>query len=438
MNTLIIGSGAREHAIAKALGASQYKPSLFCCGTSHNPGIEVLTQAYWVGDITNTRQINVQAKQWQINLAIIGPEAPLEHGLADLLWSSGIPVIGPKKQLAQIETSKAFARDLMQKYKVPGLPKYRVFSSLNGIAEFLIELGEWGYVVKANGLMAGKGVKVAGDHLHSFDEALVYCSEIFEQGQTLVIEEKLIGQEFSFMCFSDGHTLIPMPLIQDNKRAYADDKGPNTGGMGSYSASDHSLPFLTDADVDSAFQINQRVVDALMTETNEPYKGIFYGGFIATASGVFVIEFNARFGDPESLNVLSILESDFGDLCLAISAGELAATPVQFARKATVCKYSVPEGYPDNPVRNVEIDISAVVNKNHLYLAAVNANQGILYATGSRTAAYVGVAESISDAEYIAEQEISRIKGPLFHRNDIGTADLINKRIDAMRKLRRL
>lgn len=436
MNILIVGSGAREHAIAKALHASKHKPSLFCCGTSHNPGIELLTQAFWVGDITDIQQINVQASQWQIKLAIIGPEAPLEHGLADLLWSSGIPVIGPKKQLAQIETSKSFARDLMQKYEISGLPKYKVFSSLDGITEFLIELGESGYVVKANGLMAGKGVKVAGDHLHSFDDALVYCSEIFAQGQSLVIEEKLIGQEFSFMCFSDGYTLIPMPLIQDNKRAYVDDKGPNTGGMGSYSASDHSLPFLTDADVDSAFQINQRVIEALMAETKEPYKGILYGGFIATATGVSVIEFNARFGDPESLNALSILESDFVDLCLAISAGELAATPVQFSRKATVCKYSVPEGYPDHPVRNVEIDISAVVNKNYLYLAAVNEEQGVLYATGSRAAAYVGVADTISIAESIAEQEISSIKGPLFHREDIGTADLIGKRIDIMRKIR--
>lgn len=436
MNILIVGSGAREHAIAKAFSASKHNPALFCCGSSANPGIEQLTQEYWVGDINHIEQVKKQAIHWRIQLAIIGPEAPLEHGLADQLCDSGISVIGPKKQLAQIETSKSFARNLMHQYGISGLPKYKVFSTTDGISEFLAELGESGYVVKANGLMAGKGVKVAGDHLHSFDEALVYCNEIFAQGQTLVIEEKLIGQEFSLMCFTDGSHLIPMPLVQDHKRAYVGDKGPNTGGMGSYSTADHHLPFLEQADVDKALQINQHIIDALKNETGEFYKGILYGGFIATANGVSVIEFNARFGDPESLNVLSLLESDFVALCIAISAGQLDEITVTFAKKATVCKYSVPEGYPEHPIKNVEIDISDVVDKNYLYLAAVNREQETLYATGSRTAAYVGVAESIQLAECIAEQEINRIKGPLFHREDIGTKELIDKRIEEMRKLR--
>ncbi|PYD07036.1 phosphoribosylamine--glycine ligase, partial [Pseudomonas syringae pv. pisi] len=139
--------------------------------------------------------VNQQAKEWEINLAIIGPEAPLEHAVADALWDCGIPVIGPRKNLAKIETSKAFARELMEKYGIPGLPKYKVFTSLEGIGEFLSELGENNYVVKANGLMAGKGVKVGGEHLLSFEEALNYCKEIFTHNQSLVIEEKLIGQE---------------------------------------------------------------------------------------------------------------------------------------------------------------------------------------------------------------------------------------------------
>jgi phosphoribosylamine--glycine ligase len=438
MNILIIGSGAREHAIAKALSLSAHKPVLYCCGTSHNPGIQDLAEAYWVGDITNVEQVIHEARHWLIEMAIIGPEAPLEHGLVDALEECGIAVIGPKKKLAQIETSKAFTRDLMKKYKISGLPKYKVFSESTGVADFLRELGEQNYVVKANGLMAGKGVKVAGDHLHSYQEALAYCEEIFQQKQSLVIEEKLIGQEFSFMCFSDGTTLVPMPVVQDNKRAYADDKGPNTGGMGSYSAADHSLPFLTHTDVKIAWDINQSVINALMTEMSEKYIGILYGGFIATANGVFVIEFNARFGDPESLNVLSILESDFVDLCNALTKGTLRDEQVVFSKKATVCKYAVPDGYPDHPVRNVAIDIDTIDDKTYLYLAAVNAVEGELYATGSRTAAYVGVADSVSAAEQIAEEEISRIKGPLFHRKDIGTTALINKRIEEMRRLRPL
>ena len=436
INILIIGSGAREHAIAKSLNQSAHQPNIYCCGTSHNPGIQDMAQAYWVGEITDIDKIIHQARHWQIEMAIIGPEAPLECGLADALEECGIAVVGPKRQLAQIETSKGFTRDLMHKYSIPGLPEYKVFSNINGVADFLAELGENNYVVKANGLMAGKGVKVAGDHLHTYQEAMEYCNEIFAQGQSLVIEEKLVGQEFSFMCFSDGITLVPMPLIQDNKRAYVDDKGPNTGGMGSYTAADHSLPFLSLSDVETAWQINQLVVKALMAEMNDKYVGILYGGFIATAKGVYVIEFNARFGDPESLNVLSILESDFLDICVSLTNGTLQADKVRFSSKATVCKYTVPEGYPDNPVRQVEINIDKVTDKSYLYLASVNAVDGSLYATGSRTAAYVGVADSISAAEHIAEHAISCIKGPLFHRKDIGTSALINKRIEDMKRLR--
>ena len=437
MNVLIIGSGAREHAIAKALNNSAQKPKIFCCGTADNPGILDIAHAYWVGEITSQEQIINQAKEWQITMAFIGPEAPLEHGLADALWSNDIAVIGPRKRLAQIETSKAFARDLMKKYRIAGLPKFRTFSDSAGILEFLTELGENHYVIKANGLMAGKGVKVAGEHLNSFAEALDYCKEIFALGQILVIEEKLIGQEFSLMCFSDGYSLVPMPLIQDNKRAYVDDMGPNTGGMGSYSCADHSLPFLSQSDVDDALRINQQVINALMQEVGEPYKGILYGGFIATAQGVYVIEFNARFGDPEALNVLSVLESDFLSLCVSMSEGTLSTHKVKFKNKATVCKYAVPEGYPDHPLKNFEIDISSVENKNNLYCAAVNIDDdGKLYATGSRTVAYVGIAESTTAAEQIAESEISSIKGSLFHRKDIGTSELINKRIEMMRQLR--
>ncbi|HAT8700659.1 phosphoribosylamine--glycine ligase [Legionella pneumophila] len=436
INILIVGSGAREHAIATALSKSENKPKIYCFGTTRNPGIQRLTSDYRVGDITDPEQVNQQAKEWEVNLAIIGPEAPLEHAVADALWDCGIPVIGPRKNLAKIETSKAFARELMEKYGIPGLPKYKVFTSIEGIREFLSELGENNYVVKANGLMAGKGVRVGGEHLLSFEEALNYCKEIFDHNQSLVIEEKLIGQEFSFMCFSDGISLIPMPIVQDHKRAYENDEGPNTGGMGSYSAADHSLPFLSPEDVRTAFEINQSVINALMTEMSDKYIGILYGGFMATAHGVYVIEFNVRFGDPEALNVLSLLESDFVRLCIAMANGNLQKESVRFLNQATVCKYAVPDGYPDNPLRHVEIDISAVEPKDTLFLAAVNFKDGKLYATGSRTAAYVGIANTISEAEEIAEQQIKNIKGPLFHRKDIGTSPLINTRVEVMRRLR--
>lgn len=436
MNILIVGSGAREHAIAAAFNRSPQKPRLFCCGTSTNPGIKQMTQHYWVGDITDVNAIVNMAQEWQISLAIIGPEAPLEKGLADALWEHAIPTIGPKMKLAQIETSKGFARDLMQKYKIAGSPRYQVFHDMTGVEDFLHQLGEGGYVVKANGLMGGKGVKVAGDHLHSFAEAMDFCKEILDSKQTFVIEEKLIGQEFSFMCFCDGEHVIPMPIVQDHKRAFVDDKGPNTGGMGSYSDVNHSLPFLTEKDVADALEINKAVIQALNKECHEKYIGILYGSFIATRNGVHVIEFNARFGDPESLNVLTILDSDFAAICQALVTGNLSADQVNFLPQATVCKYAVPHGYPDAPVKGGVIDISAVKNKSCLYLSSVNAESGMIYAAGSRTAAYVGVAPSIPAAEEISEKEVCGISGPLFHREDIGTERLIQQRVDHMRKLR--
>ncbi len=441
MNILIIGSAAREHAMAMVLHRSPLAPHVFCCGTSINPGIKQMAHQYWVGDITDVAAVTTIAKEWRIDLAIIGPEAPLEKGMADALWHQAIPTIGPRKELAQIETSKSFARGLMEKYHIPGLPPYQTFHDMTGVNAFLHLLGEGNYVVKANGLMGGKGVKVAGDHLHSFEEAKAYCEEIFALGETLVIEEKLIGQEFSFMGFCDGNVLVPMPIVQDHKRAFVGDKGPNTGGMGSYSDANHCLPFLTEADVKAAWAINEAVMHALTEELQEKYIGILYGSFIATRDGIAVIEFNARFGDPEALNVLAILESDFVRLCQAMVTGALADEPVKFAHAATVCKYVVPVGYPDAKAEIGEraaIDICAVKNKACLYLASVDVNEGKILATGSRTAAYVGVADSIPAAEEIAEKEVCGISGPLFHREDIGTQHLIQFRVDAMRELRDL
>lgn len=436
MKILIIGSGAREHAIAKTLARSPQHPDIYCCATSRNPGIQKIAKQYWVGDICHQESVVKIAREWQIDFAIIGPEAPLEKGLADALWKNSIPVIGPKQILAQLETSKAFTRDLLKKYVIHGSPTYRAFQDLTHVRTFLQELGEGNYVVKANGLMGGKGVKVAGDHLHSFDEAYQFCEEIIACGQTFVIEEKLIGQEFSLLCFCDGKTLVPMPAVQDHKRAFVNDEGPNTGGMGSYSDANHRLPFLTEDDMQAAQKINEEVVAAVTKECGEKYIGILYGSFMATKDGVRLIEYNARFGDPEVMNILAVLESDFVAICQAMIKGKLSRDLVQFANLATVCKYAVPNGYPDEPVKNVEIDIAEVKNLDQLYFAAVDARDEKLYATGSRAIAVVGIGKTIAEAEKLAEQNIQLIKGPLFHRPDIGTEALIRRRVKQMQGLR--
>jgi phosphoribosylamine---glycine ligase len=436
MNILIVGSGAREHAIAKALHQSKSIKTLYCFGTHINPGIAELTADYICGDITNTHQVLDAAQSWAIQLAIIGPEAPLEKGLVDALEQKNIPCVGPKQRLAQIETSKAFTRQLFQTYNIPGSPKFKYFTGLDGVESFLLQLGEGQYVIKADGLMGGKGVKVAGDHLHSIDEAVAFCTSLSEQGHSFIIEEKLIGQEFSLLCFTDGTTLVPMPLVQDHKRAYEQDKGPNTGGMGSYSDANHLLPFISKDDHGAANQINKAVLDALKHSCGAPFKGILYSSFIATQSGVYVIEYNARFGDPEALNVLPLFVGDFVAVCKAIADGTLAQQPISFKPLATVCKYAVPLGYPDKPIKDIPISIDNVVNKNSLYFGSISEHDGCLYGQGSRAIAAVGIAETISEAENQAEAEISRIQGQLFHRKDIGTKALIDHRVSMMNDLR--
>jgi phosphoribosylamine--glycine ligase len=432
---LVIGSGAREHAIVRALDRSHQEKNIFCLASNMNPGIAELCDELLIGNFNDPDFVVNYTNEIGATLAIIGPENPLENGVADALWSVKVKVVGPKKDLAKLETSKAFTRDLLKEYDIPGGPKYRTFDSMNGVAEFLNELGK-NYVVKYDGLAGGKGVKVSGEHLHSHDEAMAYCRELTDKNGEFVIEEKFIGEEFSLMSFCDGDTLKHMPAVQDHKRAYEGDTGPNTGGMGTYSDANHSLPFLTEDDVAEAHQINIQTAKAVKDKFGEGYQGILYGGFMATANGVKLIEYNARFGDPEAMNVLSLLESDFIEICNGIAEGNLNKIDVHFSNKATVCKYAVPEGYPDSPVKNEQIDISKIENTDGLFYASVDIQNGKLIEAGSRTVAVVGMADSISNAEKIAEKKVSAIAGPLFHRSDIGTDMVIQKRINHMKSLR--
>ncbi len=433
---LIVGSGAREHAIAIALARSPQHPTLLCFSGARNPGIAALCADYGLGSITNPADVAAFAQQHHTTIAVLGPEAPLAAGVADALWAANIPVVGPTQSLARIESSKAFTRDLLAKYNIPGNPFFQRFESLDGLEAVLAKYPHR-HVIKDDGLAGGKGVKVCGDHLHSLDDSLIFCRELIAHGHPFVVEEKIEGEEFSLMSFCDGITLRPMPAVQDHKRAYNGDKGPNTGGMGTYTDADHKLPFLTDADIAAAQAINQQVAAALAKECGAPYKGILYGGFMATKSGVKLIEYNARFGDPESLNLLTLLDTDFVAICRAIVDGTLASLAVTFAPLASVCKYIVPEGYPDTPRKGDVVTLPTDLPSNAtLFLSAVDVKDNALIATGSRTVAVVGTAPTITEAEAICERVVQQIPGPFFHRTDIGTEPLIAQRIEHMKAVR--
>lgn len=375
------------------------------------------------------------------DFVVVGPEEPLAAGVVDALKKVGISSVGPTRSLARLEVSKSWTRELVRKYRIPGNPRYRVFSTKDGVADFIESL-DCGFVVKPDGLTGGKGVKVSGDHLDSMDDGIAYACELLDAGKKVVIEEKLEGEEFSLMAFCDGVTVKDMVVVQDHKRAHEDDTGPNTGGMGSYSCEDHGLPFITEQDLDAARAINAEVAKALLAETGEAYKGILYGGFMATRDGVRLLEYNARFGDPETMNVLAILESDFAGICLAMVEGRLDQVEVKFAKKATVCKYLVPKGYPENPVKGEPIDLAGVKENSNLrmFLAALDPGPGgSKIMTGSRTLAFVGIGATLAEAEASAEEAVVAVEKAsknLFHRPDIGTQRVIEKRIQHMRMLR--
>jgi phosphoribosylamine---glycine ligase len=430
MKAAVIGKDGRTTAIVRSLEKSARidgpVSTLFAGTIGKTPKSLEKAQA----------ELRKKAKEVQPDFVVIGPEEPLALGFVDLLRDEfGIPCVGPTKRLAQLEASKAWTRQLLQKHGIPGNPSFRVFTEMKEIAPYLETLGH--FVIKPDGLTGGKGVKVSDVHLFSVREATDYCEELFRAGQpSVVIEERLDGEEFSLQSFSDGTVVKHMPIVQDHKRVGIGDTGPNTGGMGSYSCPDGSLPFLSAADLEMASSINSAVVRALKEETGELYKGILYGGFIATRDGIRLIEYNVRFGDPEALNVLSLLETDFADVCEAIIKGTLASAKTAFAARATVCKYVVPQNYPENPVKGVKVDLRdlpAESERLKIFRAAIDESNCL---TGSRAIAFVGIADHLEGAERIAEEAAMAVHGPVYHRADIGTRELIESKLDHMRRLR--
>jgi len=438
VKVLLVGGGGREHAIAKALLRSRV--DLYAVMANHNPGIRRAATEVLLHDVTDVPTVTAWANARGIDLAVIGPEAPLAAGVVDSLEAASIPTVGPDREAAQLETSKEFARDLMRDFRIPGTIDYWAFDRLEDFHAWL-RTADIEFVIKPIGLTGGKGVRVWGDHFSSKDEAEAYAKEILAKevgGQArFLIEEKVVGEEFSVQALCDGTRLVATPLAQDHKRAYENDEGPNTGGMGSYSDANHLLPFLTPADYDAALATMRATVRA-MAGRGTPFKGILYGGFIATRDGVRLLEFNARFADPECMNVLPILEEDFAELCERLVDGTLPGT-VRFARKATVCKYVVPPGYGSSPKAGVvlEVDEPSIGTAGaELYFAAVDERDGRIATTTSRALAVVGVADTIADAEAATEAGLKHIRGDYEVRHDIGTAASLERKRNRMRAIR--
>ncbi|MFW6176179.1 MAG: phosphoribosylamine--glycine ligase [Thermoplasmatota archaeon] len=440
MKVLTVGGGAREHVIVKKLADDGAE--IYSVMGNKNPGIARLAEEYILESGSNIQKVVDWGNEKDIELAVVGPEAPLGEGIVDALEENGIKCASPSKDAAKIETSKEFMRNLMAKYDLLGSVEYHTFDNIEEIEDFLAHY-EGDLAVKPVGLTGGKGVKLMGEHLNSKKEVIDYCRKVLEEeigGKArLVLEEKLVGEEFTLQAFTDGKNLIPMPLVQDHKRLFEGDDGPNTGGMGSYSQSDGLLPFLNKKIYDESVDIMEKTLEALRKD-GRPYKGVLYGQFMLTKEGPKIIEFNCRWGDPEAMNVLPLLENNYVELCEKMAEGDISDVDVSFQKRASVCKYVVPEGYGIDPEggHKVEVDEEAVEKEGaQLYYASVDERDGDIYTTTSRSLAVVGFSKDMSKAEEASEKALSHVKSNKIQmRHDIGKQESIQRKIENMKEIR--
>jgi phosphoribosylamine--glycine ligase len=424
---LLVGGGGREHAIARAVSDSD-DATLYACASNRNPGITALAAGFEQLDENDPRAVVEYAETVDATVAVVGPESPLAEGVSDALDEAGVYAFAPNATEARIETDKSFQREFLDEHDVPGNPAYEVFDEMDAACAFIDEY-DGDLAVKPAGLTGGKGVRVIGDQVTA-EEAKEYLQE--SDYDRVVLEERLVGEEFTVQAFVANGDVRPAPAVQDHKRAYEGDEGPNTGGMGSYSDATRELPFMDADEYEAAVDIVRAVVDAMPA-----YKGILYGQFMLTAEGPKIVEFNARFGDPEAMNTLPVLETDFVDVLTAARDGEPLPT-LEFAPQATVCKYAVPAGYPTDPESGAKVAIDEEsAGEALLFYASVDAREDGIYTTTSRSFAVVGVADTITEAEEIAEEALAAAgEEGLRSRHDIGKPDLVQQRIDHMNELR--
>lgn len=409
MKVLVIGSGGRCHAIVEALSRSPQQPKIYCA--PGNAGIATLAECVAIKD-TDVEALVAFARENGVELTVVGPEASLAVGVVDRFREEGLRIFGPSKAATQIESSKDFAKRLMVKYGVP-TADYATFTNYEEALDY-VRKGSLPTVLKYDGLAAGKGVVIAT----TMEEAEATLKDMlldtkFGEGR-VVIEEFLTGEEFSLMCFVAGNKISPMPVAQDHKRAYDNDEGPNTGGMGAYT----ELPFISDEDRAYAMEhIMQRVADA-MVEEGTPFTGVLYGGLMKTPNGIKVIEFNARFGDPETEVVLPRLKSDAVELFSAVAEGK--APVAEWSDEATLGIVLASKGYPGSYDKGAVIRGTERV-ESKIYHMGTAIKDGELVTAGGRVMIVVASAATLEEAQRKARKDVELLEcDNLFYRTDIG------------------
>ncbi len=415
MNVLLIGSGGREHAIAWKVAQSPRLSKLYIA--QGNPGTAVLGESVAL-NADNHPAIVRFCREKQVDLVIVGPEAPLAAGLADSLGDLGIKVFGPSKAAAQIESSKVFSKNFMQRHEIPTAP----FATFDKLSEALAYLEQINYpvVLKASGLAAGKGVILpeSMDEAKAALEAMLVGGAFGQAGSEVVIEERLTGPEVTLMAFSDGVTIRPMIPSQDHKRALDGEQGPNTGGMGAYAPVPVCPPEVVAELVRTALQ---PVVDGLREE-GSPFVGVLYGGFILTPDGPRVIEFNCRFGDPETQVVLPLLETDFLEIALACVEGRLDEIDVRWRGGAAACVVLASGGYPGKyqtgfPISGLEVESPSTF----VFHAGTKVVGEQVVTAGGRVLSIAGWGAEVQEALGAAYTRVQAIQFESMHyRKDIG------------------
>ncbi|WP_315003013.1 phosphoribosylamine--glycine ligase [uncultured Selenomonas sp.] len=402
MNILVIGSGGREHALYWKLSESPQTEQIYAI--PGNPGMGA-SAAIALDDHAAILRF---VKEHEIGLVVVGPEVPLMNGLVDELEAAGIRAFGPRANAAEIEGSKSFAKDLMKKYGIP-TARYEVFTAAEPARAYIRQEGA-PIVVKADGLAAGKGVIVAMTEQEALDavDAIMEDHSFGDAGARVVIEEFMEGEEASLLAFTDGTTIRPMISAQDHKRAYDGDRGPNTGGMGTYAPAPVMTPEMTERAVEEIL----KPTIAAMAKEGRIYRGCLYLGLMVTADGPKVVEFNARFGDPETQVVLPLLDSDLVAIMCACADGTLADVPIRWKDGAAVCVVLASGGYPGHYEKGQEIHglADAEAMGALVFHAGTAMKDGELVTNGGRVLGVVGRGVDISsavDAAYAAAAKIS-------------------------------